>query len=84
MRMQMCSIYDAKAEVWTTPIFFQATGQAVRSFSDSIQNPESEFAKHPDDYTLFHLGEFDVRTGQLELLKAPVSLGCGVNFKLEA
>ena len=77
--LRMCSIYDCKAEAWLTPMFFQAKGQAIRSFSDAV-NGESEFAKHPDDYTLFCLGTFDDSCGEFKLEKTPESLGLGVNF----
>ena len=75
----MCSIYDVKAEVWTTPMFFQAKGQAIRSFADAI-NSEGEFGKHPEDYTLFYLGEFDERSGLVSPAEAPEPLAVGINL----
>jgi len=77
--MKVCSIFDTKSEAWMTPLFFQATGQAVRSFADAVNQADSDFGKHPEDYTLFVLADWDPQEGKLEVLKAPVALVTGVN-----
>lgn len=78
MKLTVCSIHDTKAEAWLNPLFFQSEAQAIRSFSDAVNDPNSEFSKHPEDYNLFVLGLFDQRTGELEA-SAPVHLITGVN-----
>jgi hypothetical protein len=78
--MKMVAIHDSKAEAYMTPIFVQATGMAIRSFSDAI-NGDGEFAKHPEDYTLFLLGDFDELSGKVEVYPAPVALTNGVSVK---
>lgn len=83
MKMVMCSIRDQKAEAWLNPMFFLARAQAVRSFQDAVNGREGDIAKHPEDYTLFHLGYFDQLTGEVEVI-APTSLGVGINFKNES
>lgn len=65
MKMKLCSIYDSKAGAWLNPMSFQSTGQAIRSFGDAVNDGKSEFWKHPEDYTLFVVGEFDQLTGEL-------------------
>lgn len=84
MRLVACSIRDAAAEAWLTPMFFQSKGQAVRSFTDAVNSQEGDFGKHPEDYTLFAIGEFDPDSGTLVVYKdGPASLGVGVNFVRE-
>lgn len=78
--MKMCAIYDSKAEAWMNPLWFQATGQAIRSFGDAVNKVDSEFGMHPEDYTLFLLGDFDPQTGKVSVLEAPVSLAVGINL----
>lgn len=78
MKMVICSIWDSKAEVFSQPMFFQAKGQAVRSFSDAV-NEEGNFKKHPEDFTLFVLGEFDDNTGLISA-QPPETLGNGVQY----
>jgi hypothetical protein len=54
------------------PFFMQAHGQALRSFIDEVNNSESPFHKHPEDYSLFFVGEFD-ETGAV---LTPAELKC--------
>lgn len=82
MLKTICSIHDTKAQVWITPMFFQSAAQAVRSFGDVVNERGTEFNKHPEDYILFKLGEFDERTGELVPV-APESLAVGINLKVE-
>lgn len=82
MKLKIMAVYDSKVEAFMTPMFFQAVGQAVRSFSDAV-NGDSEFSKHPEDYVLFELGEFNPQTGMVESLSAPKSVGVGSIYKTE-
>jgi len=77
----IASIYDAKAEAWMTPMFFLSKAQAMRSFSDAVNDGKSDFSNHPGDYTLFVLGTFDERSGEVLPVATPESLGLGINFK---
>lgn len=78
--LKMCCIHDTKAEAWMTPLFFQANGQAVRSFGDAIRDKNSEMGKHPEDYHLYCLGEFDPQSGVV-IACEPVHLIHGANVK---
>jgi len=44
-------------------MFLISTGQAIRSFTDEINNRESALNKHAEDYDLYLLGEWDSDTG---------------------
>lgn len=74
MILQMCTVHDTATEMFGRPFFMVATGQAVRSFRDEVNNPDSEFSKHPDDYSLYHLGQYDDNTGGFELFGRPTLL----------
>ena len=63
MKYVICSVRDAAVEAFMRPFPAESEKQAVRSFSDECFNMESPFAKHPDDYTLYKVGEFDSETG---------------------
>ncbi len=80
MIMKICTIYDGKADAFMTPMFFQSTGQAVRSLADAVNDGKSDFAKHPEDYTLFCLGDFDQRNAALVLETAPVCIGQAIHL----
>ena len=80
MKFKVMSIFDSKAEAYNTPIFVAAKGQAIRAFEDQINTEDSEFNKHPEDYTLFYIGEFDSDTGQI-ISTNPESLGVALEYK---
>jgi len=80
-KLLVFSVYDSKAEVYGTPIFFAAKGLATRAFDDQANKPDSPIFQHPGDFTLFQLGEFDQDSGQLIPLPSPSSLGTGVEYK---
>lgn len=58
------SIKDAATGAFSRPAFVASRGQAVRSFQDELNRPDSDLARHPSDYDLFQLGEFDETTGE--------------------
>lgn len=63
--LKVFSVFDVKAEAYLRPFFVKTRGQAIRGFSDAVNDPQHEFHAHPDDYTLFQIGEFDEDEGKL-------------------
>lgn len=63
--MKIYAIYDHATEAFGQPFFVKAQGQAVRSFRDECENPESQFAKHPGDFDLFYIGEYNEENGTI-------------------
>lgn len=62
---KLFSVYDSKSESYTPPYFDHAEGRALRTFADCCNDPEHQFGKHPEDYTLYNLGEFDDGLGTI-------------------
>lgn len=63
MKLQAFSIYDTAAKAFNRPFFQNTKGQAIRGFSDAVNDESTELWKHPEDYILFELGEFDDSDG---------------------
>lgn len=82
-KLQIFAVRDQKAEAFVQqPFFCLARGQAVRGFSDAVNDPKTELCAHPGDYELFYIGEFDQDTGVLDPVeKGIVPLGNGSSFK---
>ena len=74
MNLSIFMIYDSKAEAYLQPFFSQSQGTALRSFIDLANDPQHEFCKHAEDYTLFFCGTFDPLTGHFDLT-VPKALG---------
>lgn len=85
MKMLAMSIRDAKTDQWSPPFFVRSRGEAMRSFMDEVNStdPGSLIAKHPDDFALFLVGEFDVFEGSLVNGQQPVKLANGADLRKE-
>lgn len=71
IRLIFC-IWDKKAEAFTSdPWFLPTKGMAIRAFSDLIKARDNDVAKHPEDYALFHLGDFNPTNGALTSADEP-------------
>lgn len=77
--MKIYSIYDTAAEVYGRPFIQLAHGEALRTFGRLVNDPSTEFHVKPSDFTLFYLGEYDDKTGQIDQ-HAPQSLGTGHEY----
>lgn len=75
------SVYDEKAQAFLPPFFLPQTAMAVRVFTDCINSDDHQFSKHPADYTLFLLGNWDDAEGAIHLREGKKSLGNGVEFR---
>lgn len=80
---EMFTIYDSKVESFSPPFSAQTRGSAIRSFTDTCNDPGTIINSHPEDFTLFVVGTFDDATAMFELVSTPVSLGVAINFKKE-
>jgi len=80
MRSKMFVVYDSKVGAYMLPHFMQSAGQAIRSFTDAVNAPDSMFGKHPGDYTLFEIGEYDELLGTTVMHVAKVNLGTAIDF----
>lgn len=71
MMLQMYSIYDSKAEVYNTPFFSKTHGEAERSFKTLTNDPKSQVNQYPEDFDLYHIGEYDDNKGITKSLDTP-------------
>lgn len=82
--LKVCSVRDRAADVFGRPFFTPSRGVAVRSFTDHINSKDdSEMVKHPSDFELYQLADFDDETGKFENLEAPKMLARGEDVKTE-
>lgn len=83
MKYKVFAIFDSKVKAFITPFFQRSSGEAIRAFSDAVGDVNSGFCKHPEDYTLFELGEFEDMDASFQLLETPHSLGLATQFVKE-
>lgn len=63
MILKCYSVFDKAINSFGRPWYVLARGEAVRTFMDAVGDKESPFNKHPEDYMLFQVGEFDDQKG---------------------
>lgn len=66
MKKQVFAIYDTAVGAYLQPFFMRSPNEAIRSFRESANMDDHPFNKNPEDYTLFHLGEYDEETGKFQ------------------
>ena len=81
MILKVFSVLDTKGDVFLPPFFMAATGQAIRAFPDLANDPNTVVSRHPGDYRLVQLGEFDDASGRLSSIEPMVLLGYAQDFK---
>ncbi len=81
MTMVCCTVYDVKAEMYLEPFWAPTIEFAIRGFREAVNTPGHQFAKWPEDYTLFHIGTFDQKLGTFSPELAPYSLGTAFTYK---
>jgi len=65
MIQKVYAIRDVKANHYATPFFMASNGLAIRAFSDLVSDPKTTLNRHPDDFQLFVIGEYDDNSGEL-------------------
>jgi len=79
MILKMFTIHDSAAQAFLPPFFYPQDDQARRTFSQCVNDTTHQFGRHPHDYTLFCVGEFDDQTATIHH-DTPVAIGNGVEF----
>lgn len=80
--MMVYSFYDSAAMAFSTPFFMPNDGLAIRAFQDNVNADKqtNNIAAHPEQFTLFKIGEFDDSKAQLIELQPKKELGVGIAY----
>jgi len=81
MKLQIFSVYDSKAEFYGNPFFMQSVGEAIRGFQDISTDMSTNIGRHPGDFTLFHLGEYENSYGEWTLFDTKKNLGTALEHQ---
>lgn len=81
MIQKLFAVYDSKALCFTAPYTAVNREVGLRVFYAAVNHQGSQMFAHPEDFTLFEVGEWDDETGVLTP-KQHASLGLASSFKL--
>lgn len=60
--MLVCCVYDAAINEFMQPFYVRTEDECKRMIFSSLSE-ESNLSRHPQDYTVYQLGEFDTSLG---------------------
>ena len=80
MVSKVFAVYDSKAGIYKRPFMALTTAHGIRLFEDACCTADTEVARHPGDFTLFEIGEFDDNTGTYTMRSAHLNLGKAIEF----
>lgn len=81
MKQLMYAVYDSKAKAFCRPFFAAVEAVALRAFEGGANDPENEIGRHPNDFSLFQVGEFDDDTGVVRPLEQHINFGLASQFR---
>lgn len=61
----LVALYDRATEAYAPVMTVHTRAEAIRSFRNEVNNPQSPLNQHPTDYELYKLGEYDEQTGHI-------------------
>ena len=65
MEYRVFAVLDSKLGVFTAVHVLAHEGQAVRAFTELVNDRNSQLAKWPEDYALYQIGWFSEESGEL-------------------
>lgn len=73
---QIYSLYDQVAEYFHPPFVADNYPTLTRSLAAIAQDPQTDlpFFRHPDDFVVYQLGDFNDITGKIATLEIPLRL----------
>lgn len=82
MKLQILTVRDIVADCCPfAPMYVHHLGAAIRDFGDQCRDKNTPLGKHPSDYELFHVGEWDDVENVHTLLEKKRQIAVGANYK---
>lgn len=66
MKVEIYSVFDNVAKVWTQPIYQINEGVARRNIAAAVNTKDHNYNVAPGDYELWRIGIFDDQSGEIE------------------
>lgn len=81
--VQAYAVKDVQTQLFTHPYFLTNDVLAKRSFEKAVQDETTKFNMYPEDYSLYHIGTYDVETGRMIHNDSPKQLCNATSFLSE-
>lgn len=80
--MELFAIYDGVQHHYDKIFPARSVDRAKYIFEQLANHGTGDVAQFPAEYTLFHIGSFNMMTGLPEALNTPISLGLALEYKV--
>lgn len=85
MRQSIYMVFDDKVKGFSMPFASASDAAAVRTFGDAVKQEGSLLSRHPEDFSLCRICDFDDGTGLVNALpKGPEMVCAGRSLVKEA
>jgi len=71
MKLEAFSVADSAVGAFMQPFFARSRGEAVRFFQDGCVDPKSQWAAHPEHFSLYHIGSWSDENGLFTPVDVP-------------
>jgi hypothetical protein len=71
MELEVFAMKDKKVNAYMQPFFMRSPAEALRAFEATAKDPKTNVYKHPEDYSLYHVGKYDDETATIEQKSEP-------------
>nr|QJB21695.1 MAG: nonstructural protein [Microvirus sp.] len=78
MQSPMFSVYDKKTASFSPPFNMKHKNEAIRQWHTVVSDPGTKYGKHPEDFDLYEIGNFDESTGKMTTHETLVQLASGI------
>lgn len=65
MMLRVYSVFDRKALSYANPFYAVNDASAVRIVSDAAGDDQTSLSRHPNDYVVYCIGEYNTDKGEL-------------------
>lgn len=69
---KMYSVRDSKSNAFNPPFYAINEETGLRSFAQLVLDPAQTVSKFPEDFDLYHVGDYDDESGKISPQETPV------------
>lgn len=74
------TMYDKKAHLYLTPYTYRTVHEFYRDITNLLENNNSQIAKHPTDFDLYKLADFNELSGEVIPCDKPLFLSSAADL----
>lgn len=74
MNQPLIAVRDVKTQLFDPPFVARHTHEAIREFNLVKKATETKFGKNPEDFELYHIGDYDYSQGTVTMLPNRIQL----------